>query len=83
MSQTQPRELTNRRLKPLVTAIHHDQRTNTSSLPVRGRLEVRDIVRGGGLSGAAPLGPSHADYSTCVWFISFQNGPDEDDSLAS
>ncbi len=36
VSQTQPRELTNRRLKPLVTAIHHDQRTNQSSLPVRG-----------------------------------------------
>ncbi len=35
VSQTQPRELTNRRLKPLVTAIHHDQRTNQSSLPVR------------------------------------------------
>jgi hypothetical protein len=33
VSQTQPREQTNRRLKPLVTTIHHDQRTNTSSLP--------------------------------------------------
>jgi hypothetical protein len=38
VSQTQPRELTNRRLKPLVTAIHLDQRTNTSSLPVMGGL---------------------------------------------
>jgi hypothetical protein len=35
-SQTEPRELTNRRFQPWVTAIHHDQRTHTSSLPVPG-----------------------------------------------
>ena len=32
-SQTQPQELTNRRFKPWVTALGHDQRTNPSSLP--------------------------------------------------
>jgi len=31
-SQTEPQELTNRRFGPWVTAIHHDQRTNQSSL---------------------------------------------------
>ena len=33
-SQAEPRELTNRRIQPQATAIHHDQRTPTSSLPV-------------------------------------------------
>jgi hypothetical protein len=46
VSQTQPRELTNRRLKPLVTAIHNDQRTNQSSLPDPGRVGVRHIAQG-------------------------------------
>ena len=32
-SQAEPRELTNHSFRPRVTAIHNDQRTNTSSLP--------------------------------------------------
>jgi hypothetical protein len=34
VSQAEPRELTNRRTRQRVTAIAHDQRTPTSSLPV-------------------------------------------------
>ena len=37
-SQTKPRELTNRRFQPRMTAIHHDQRTPTYSLPVLVRV---------------------------------------------
>ena len=37
-SQTEPRELTNRTLRLRVTALPHDQRTPTSSLPVHERV---------------------------------------------
>ena len=46
-SQAEPQEQTNRRLKPWVTAIGHDQRTNQSSLP--------DMRGGNGAQALLPL----------------------------
>jgi len=51
-SQTEPRELTNRKPRQRVTAIVHDQRTPTSSLPDMGGFlsangpQVMNHVRG-------------------------------------